>query len=265
MWTQPLAQMPNFAQILQQEDPLNENTLNEQNDQLFQQAEFGNLQEPAWGSSISPSTQETELAQIAGYLSQLASNMQTQGGPQSNMPCGSPLASMQASTQPFQNFSASSVGDPHDACHATTANGSVLSNTWDNMQSHNDLLNSSSFQGGFQIASQTTAPNAQGITMNGQVSIATDYGTNHIALNADGDASISTNGHWQNLTPGSSIQLSGGTQVSEDTNQRVTVTENGINGATISAVMQANHQGGVDLHVTGQDISVGGYLASQLQ
>ena len=58
----------------------------------------------------------------------------------------------------YASANGSSTGDPH---LAFSANGNTAK--WDSMTGHGDLLDSNSFNGGFQLSTQTTTPSANGV------------------------------------------------------------------------------------------------------
>jgi hypothetical protein len=91
------------------------------------------------------------------------------------------------SATPAQTFyssaTSSSTGDPHDAFDGTPTSGSNVRHTWDNMDSHADLLSSDSFNGDYQVSTTVTSPNGKGVTMNAQAQVALDGGATKITMN----------------------------------------------------------------------------------
>src|SRR5579864_5557103 len=86
-----------------------------------------------------------------GLGQQLLSMLANMFGMGSSGACGSSY---------FQNASASSTGDPHLAFNGTNASGNAQQTRFNSMSSHEDLLSSNSFQGGYRISTRTTQPNA---------------------------------------------------------------------------------------------------------
>ncbi|HET9030548.1 MAG TPA: hypothetical protein VFN49_10240, partial [Candidatus Aquilonibacter sp.] len=95
------------------------------------------------------------------------------------------LAGGSDSEQYFQSANGGSVGDPH-----LSFNGK----TWDNMGSQPDLLHSDSFDGGYQLSTQTTPPGSNGVTYNQSATVATNYGNTNVTLDKNGNLSIAQYG-----------------------------------------------------------------------
>ena len=108
------------------------------------------------------------------------------GGGSGGGPCGS--------QQFFQNASGGSTGDPH-----LSFNGQH----WNDMQSQANLIDSNSFDGGFNVSTQTTAPNSRGVTYNQSAAVTTDYGSTQVTLDNKGNAVVTENG--QQIALGESV------------------------------------------------------------
>jgi len=162
----------------------------------------------------------------------------------------------------FSNASASSWGDPHDTFSGSAPGGGSVNQSWDNMHSHADLLDSTSFAGGYRVATQVTQPNAQGVTMNQSASIATDGGNTVVSLNASGQYQISSNGNNVTLQSGQTAQLGGGEAVTLNDDGSLTVTDSNSSGGQISTTLRANGNGGVDVKAQGSNVNLGGYLVT---
>ncbi|MBV8149627.1 MAG: hypothetical protein JO092_11080, partial [Candidatus Eremiobacteraeota bacterium] len=122
----------------------------------------------------------------------------------------------------FPSAGGASFGDPH-----LSFNG----NHWNSMVSQPDLLNSDSISGGFQISTQVTPPNAQGVTYNQNASIALDNGQTTISMNNVGQAAIDCFGQPISLAAGQSAQLGNGASVTCNQNGSLTVVaQNGYGG-----------------------------------
>jgi hypothetical protein len=158
--------------------------------------------------------------------------------------------------QYYANASGSSTGDPH---LAFSANGNNA--TWDSMTGHNDLLDSNSFNGGFQVSTQTTTPNANGVTFNGSASVATRNGNTRVTLDNQGNATIDRFGQSFALQNGQSYDLGGGESVSRGNDGSVDVTERNAQGGSIDTTLRDNGPG-VDVNVQANDVNLGGDLAN---
>lgn len=166
---------------------------------------------------------------------------------------GSPCANAQ---QYFGNASASSTGDPHLAFSGDGTNAH-----WDSMSGHTDLLDSNSFDGGFRISTQTTTPNANGVTYNGAASVATRNGNTRVTLDNAGNATVDRYGRTFALQNGQSFDLGGGEHVSRGTDGSVDVTERNAQGGSIDTRLGENGRG-VDVNVQAQNVDLGGDLAN---
>ena len=151
--------------------------------------------------------------------------------------------------QYFQNASGSSTGDPH-----LSFNG----NTWNSMASQPDLLHSDSIPGGFQISTQVTAPNANGVTYNQQATITTGYGNTSISLANNGTATLTENGAQIPITDGQTLQL-GNTMVTRNQDGSLQVVARNRAGGSITTTMRVNGNG-VDVNCTAHDVDLGGDL-----
>ena len=98
------------------------------------------------------------------------------------------------------------------------------------MQSEPDLLHSDSIRGGYQLSTQTTPPNASGVTYNQSATVTTHGGRTQVSLNNNGNATITQDGVTQNLTPGQTVQLG---------NETVTCNQNGSLQITIARTKTA--------------------------
>jgi hypothetical protein len=163
----------------------------------------------------------------------------------------------------FANASASSWGDPHDTFNGNAPGGQSVNQSWDNMSSHGDLLDSNSFAGGYRVATQVTQPNAQGVTMNQSASITTDSGNTTVSLNASGQYQISSYGNNVTLQPGQTAQLDSGEAVTLNGDGSLTVTDSNASGGQISTTLRANGNGGVDVKAQASDVNLGGYLVTR--
>ncbi len=161
----------------------------------------------------------------------------------------------------FQQINLSSTGDPHDAINGTTSNGMMESAHWDNMQSHRDLLCAPSIAGGFQLSSQASTPNAQGVTMNQSITATMNNGQTALSLNANGTASLSEGNITTQLAPNQTITLNPELSVTDNGNSLI-FNAQAMNGGNLQTTLSTNGQGGVDVNAQGNNIALGGYLVN---
>lgn len=152
----------------------------------------------------------------------------------------------------YGNANGGSQGDPH-----LSFNG----NTWSNMTSQPDLLESNSIPGGFQLSTQVTAPNAQGVTYNQSATIALNGGATTISMNNAGQPSITEYGQQLSVAPGQSLALGNGTSVTWNANGSLSVlAQNGYGGQISTTLTPAGE--GVNVAVSAQNVDLGGSLAN---
>ncbi len=161
----------------------------------------------------------------------------------------------------FTSATASSVGDPHDAFSGTTSQGTTVSNAWDDMNAHADLLDSDSFTGGYGISSTVTAPNAKGVTYNASATVATDDGNTRVTMNANGSYAVCENGANVDLTRGVTTQLDATESATLGADGTLTIVDRNASGGTIDTTLASNHDGGVDVKTQASNVDLGGYLA----
>jgi hypothetical protein len=157
--------------------------------------------------------------------------------------------------QYFANASGGSDGDPH-----LSFNG----NDWSSMASQPDLLESNSVPGGFRVSTQTTAPNAKGVTWNRSATVALNNGATSVSMNNRGEASIESYGQRIPISSGQTVQLGNGTSVSCNQNGSLTVLAQTADGGQISTSLTAKGQG-VDVDVNAQNVDLGGALVNGQQ
>jgi len=179
------------------------------------------------------------LGGIGQFLSQLISQFLGNGNGQSG-------------EQYFNNASGGSNGDPH-----LSFNGS----TWDNMGSQPDLLNSNSFHGGYQLSTQTTPPNAQGVAYNQSATVSTNFGNTQVSLDNAGNATIAQNGFSYPLQSGTTLDLGRGETVTRNQDGSLAITCANQHGGEITTTMRDNGQG-VDVNTTAHNVDLGGALVN---
>ncbi len=179
------------------------------------------------------------LQQLSAMLSQFASG-NAAGNP------GVP------GEQYYANANAASLGDPHLSFNGTA---------WDNMGNQPDLLHSDSFPGGFSLATQTTAPNAQGVAWNQRATISTNYGATSVSLDNAGTATVMQNGMPIEVQTGTPLNLGNGDTVMLGTDGSVQMTANNGLGGSITTTLRKNGNG-VDVTCNASNVDLGGALAS---
>jgi len=183
------------------------------------------------------------LQALGGLLQQLSQALGGSGGSCANAP-----------QQYFGNASGSSTGDPHLAFSGNGTNAH-----WDSMNPHADLLDSNSFRGGFRLSTQTTAPNANGVTYNGSATVATRNGRERVTLDNAGNATVDRNGQTFALQDGQSYDLGGGERVSRGADGSLDITQRNARGGSIETTLRVDGQG-VDVNVQAQNVRLGGDL-----
>jgi len=185
------------------------------------------------------------LGGVAQFLSQMLSQLFGNGNTSGN-------ANAYGGEQYFNNASGGSVGDPH-----LSFNGS----TWNNMGSQPDLLNSDSFRGGYQLSTQTTAPNAQGVAYNQSATVATQFGGTQVSLDNAGNATITQDGCSYPLQSGTSVDLGHGETVARNQDGSLSITCANERGGEITTTMRDNGAG-VDVTTNSHDVNLGGALVN---
>ncbi|MHB8462382.1 MAG: hypothetical protein ACYDA1_07025 [Vulcanimicrobiaceae bacterium] len=189
------------------------------------------------------------LSQLMALLGQLFGGNTPTGGTQNETP--------------FTNASGSSTGDPHLGFSGTQTNGQTTNSRWNSMTGHNDLLDSDSFTGGFQVSTQTTAPNAQGVTYNQSATITSGWGGTSVSLDNAGNATISQNGNSYSLAVGQSVDLGNGESATRNNDGSLHVIMSNGSGGTISTTLSENGQG-VDVNAVATNVDLGGDLVNGL-
>jgi hypothetical protein len=154
--------------------------------------------------------------------------------------------------QYYTNATGGSNGDPH-----LSFNGS----SWDNMGSQSDLLHSDSIPGGYRVSTQTTPPQANGVTYNQNATVTTNYGGTQVSLDKNGNATISQNGNTFAMQPDASYDLGNGEVATRNTDGSLTITSNNGNGGQITTTMKENGNG-VDVNTTANNVDLGGALVN---
>lgn len=162
--------------------------------------------------------------------------------------------------QRFKNVTLGSTGDPHLAIDGSVGGSSGttnISNHFDSMTSHADLLHSNDFAGGYTVSTTVGTPDARGITTNASASIALNNGNDSISMAKDGSFSISSDGQAYTLASGQSMQLDGGETVTRNADGSLSVSEQTTSGGSLSTTLKS-WGGGVDVNANGQNVDLGG-------
>ncbi len=220
---------------------------------------------PAWFASNNdpaPLTDPGANSGISGILAQLASQVQQSIAKLSNALMGTPTASTPTTTgapqsassgaATFANVSLGSTGDPH-----LSFNGQH----WNDMQSQANLIDSNSFDGGFNVSTQTTAPNSRGVTYNQSAAVTTDYGSTQVTLDNKGNAVVTENGQQIALGDGQSLSLGNGESVARANDGDVTITDTNQWGGSINTTLSDGGRG-VNVSVQANNVDLGGSLVN---
>jgi hypothetical protein len=197
------------------------------------------------GSLCQPGT----YGSLAGMMQQLMQMLAQLMGYSGGGSC-TPYGNGSGNEQYFQNANGGSNGDPH-----LSFNGS----TWNSMVSHPDLLNSNSIPGGFQISTQVTPANGNGVTYNQSATISMNGGNTTVSMNNNGQPSITSYGQPVSIADGQSMQLGNGESVTRNQNGSLTVVASNGYGGQITTTLTAQGQG-VNVDVSAQNVDLGGAL-----
>jgi hypothetical protein len=201
------------------------------------------------------------ISQLFGSISSLFSQLSSMigFGGQGSQPPTSPLASQE---QRFGHAAASSVGDPHESFNGTTSAGNVVDGHWDSMTSHDNLLESNSFDGGYRIANTVTQPGPSGATTNDRVTVTTNGGNTNVTMNKDGSYDVSAFGHQVDLAVGKATHVNDGETVTKNTDGSLSIADTNGRGGTIATTLRGTG-GGVDVKSTAENVNLGGYLVDK--
>ncbi len=199
-------------------------------------------------------------SQFMGFISQLLGSISSLIGSLTSMFAQSPPQSAGGGEQSFANATAGSVGDPHETFSGTTAAGTGVDGHWDSMSSHGNLLSSNSFDGGFRIATTVTQPNANGVTLNDHVSVASNGGNTNVTMNKDGSYDVTSYGQHVDLVTGHAVHVNDGETVTKNNDGSLTIDDINGRGGSIETTLRSNGSGGVDVNATAKNVHLGGYL-----
>jgi len=235
------------------------------------------------GSSSSPSSSSdtnffssivqnltNAISQIRAYLAGQSATTGTGSttGIGTGTPTGTGCTANPTQTQQPENYfasaTASSTGDPHDAFSGTTGGGASVSDKWDSMTGHGDLLDSNSFRGGYQVSTTTTTPNANGVTYNASATVATDGGKSSVTMNKDGSYVVTENGRNVTLTQGQATQIGRNETVTLNADRSLTIADTNHQGGTLTTTL-SNNGNGVDVNASGTGVDLGGYLVNKTE
>jgi hypothetical protein len=210
---------------------------------------------------------------MQGFMSQIAQMLQSVQGQQGSCAgqtqqggCAGQAQGMQQQQQPQQQYfhsaSLSSAGDPHDAFNGTTGSGQPVSGKWDSMRSHDHLITSDAIPGGFNVATQSTAQQSNGVTYNQSATISANHGNTLVTMGQNGAYSVVDNGQAVPLRSGQTATLSHGETVTLNNNGSLAVGVSNAQGGSINTTLSYNGNG-VDVNATANNIALGGYLADK--
>lgn len=185
------------------------------------------------------------FGQIAQLIQQLIAALQQLFGNQ------------QPSEPAYTDATASSTGDPHLAFNGTQTNGIANAQRYDSMSSHADLLDSDSFDGGFQISTTVTQPAANGTTMNKSATITANNGQTVITMENTGTATITASGQQLSIDPGQTLDLGNGETVTKNQDGSLTVINVNGEGGAIRTTLKPTGTG-VDITATAHNVDLGG-------
>jgi hypothetical protein len=163
----------------------------------------------------------------------------------------------------FSDATASSVGDPHESFDGSSSAGTNVRGRWDSMTSHQNLLSSDSFAGGYRVATTATSPNSNGVTLNARADVATDAGRTNVGMNADGSYDVTSFGSHVDLVQGRAVHLNADETVTLNADRSLTIDERNAAGGTLATTLRSNGSGGVDLSSSAHNVDLGGYLVSK--
>jgi hypothetical protein len=198
---------------------------------------------PNWPSATGAAGGLTEiLSQLMGLLQQLMSALGRNGG----------------SVQPFfDSAQASSTGDPHLAFDGSTEAGRQQAH-FDSMDDHPDLLDSTSFRGGFQVGTSVTRPDANGVTWNRRAAVTTDFGATQVSLDNAGHASVLHNGKSLELLNGQTMRF-GNETVARNADGSLVISDKNRSGGYVTTTLRGSGLG-VDVSVDAHAVALGGDL-----
>jgi hypothetical protein len=155
--------------------------------------------------------------------------------------------------QYFSSASGGSNGDPH-----LSFNG----NTWNDMSSQPNLLNSDSIPGGYRLSTQATTPNSNGVTYNQQATVTTHNGNTQVSLDKNGNATLTRGGMTTSISPGQTIDLRNETIARNQDGSLQIVSTNPSGGQIVTTMSQTANGNGVNVNTTATDVDLGGALKS---
>ena len=130
------------------------------------------------------------------------------------------------------------------------------------MRGHNQLISSDSIPGGFNVATQATAPQANGVTYNQSATITANHGNTIATMGQNGAYSVVDRGQAVSLTPGQTTTLGRGETVTLNTNGSLSFGVSNGQGGSINTTLSYNGNG-VDVNATANNVNLGGYLADR--
>lgn len=165
----------------------------------------------------------------------------------------------------FRQATGGSAGDPHLSFNGVDRSNHVETSRFDSMTDHSNLLDSNSFQGGYRVSTKVTSPNSNGVTLNQQATITTNFGRIHVSLDGNGNATITQCGQPRTINPGQTLDLGNGQTVSKNSDGSLTVVNLNESGGKIATTLTANASGGVDVSADATGVNLGGDLVAEAE
>ena len=201
---------------------------------------------PSGGADGSGNTLSTLISNLIGRLQQLVGGFIGESGAENG------------TQRQFNTVDVSSTGDPHLAASGTLSGSNApLTEKFDSMTAHDDLVHSTAIDGGYRVSTAVTQPDANGVTANQSATVHANYDGDRITMNRDGSYAISDDGDAVQLAKGGSLELAGGETVTSNADGSLTVAAANAAGGTIATTMRATG-GGVDVTTHAQNLAVGG-------
>ncbi|MDP9017986.1 MAG: hypothetical protein M3N19_06685 [Candidatus Eremiobacteraeota bacterium] len=198
------------------------------------------------------------FGQIAGLINQLMGMLQS---------LMKTLGGQGTGAQPpetyYNDAAASSTGDPHIAFDGTKGDGNHQSARFDSMVSHADLVDSDSFNGGYQISTQVTAPSGNGATVNKSATLTTNDGQTQVTLDNAGKTSIFSNGEMIAIQAGQTLDLGAGQTVTKSNDGSLSMVNTSGLGGTMNTTFKSNGAG-IDVTTSAHQVDLGGDIVAQV-
>ncbi len=215
----------------------------------------------SFGSALGFGNIGSIVQQLVGLLQQLLQVL-TGGGISQSGAVNSPSTDPQ---EYFNSANGASQGDPHLSFSGLDGSNHLETSRFDSMTDHPNLLNSSSFPGGYQLSTTVGAPRSNGATLNQSATIATNFGRTNVSMNGDGSVSISRCGKPLSIADGQTLDLGHGETATKNSDGSLTVVNTNAQGGRIATTLKPNSSGGVDVSADANGVDLGGDLVTEAQ